>query len=194
VTTIPGYTYDAADLPASPVGLDELAQLHQSILWSDADRDALRRARAILVPQTDAILDVWYSFVGANPHLVSTFVGATGQPDGDYLAAVRLRFGQWISDLCDRDHDATWLAYQEEIGLRHSAAKKNETDHVTSPSSQVPLRHVIALIVPITATIRDFLANGDAEPAEVDAMYHAWFKAVTLSVLLWARPSCPDVW
>ncbi|TXI45370.1 MAG: protogloblin ApPgb [Mycobacterium sp.] len=194
MTTIPGYTYDAANLPASPVSLDDLAELHQSVLWSDADRDALRRARAILIPQTDAILDVWYGFVGSNPHLVSTFIGATGEPDGDYLAAVRSRFGQWISDLCDRDHDAAWLAYQEEIALRHHTAKKNATDQVASPSPHVPMRHLIALIVPITATIRDFLTSGDASPDEVDAMYHAWFKAVTLSVVLWARPYSPDTW
>ncbi len=191
---IPGYTYDEASLPPSPVSDATLDTLHQSVLWSDADRVALRRAATILVPQTEAILDVWYGFVGSHNHLVATFAGADNQPSGDYLTAVRGRFGQWIADLCERDHDATWLAYQEEIALRHHTTKKNRTDGVTSPSGHVPLSHLIALIVPITVTIRDFLAAAESDPAQVDAMYHAWFKAVTLSVVLWTRPYSPGTW
>ncbi len=194
MTTIAGYSYDDPSLAASPVTLDDLADIERSVLWTDQDEAALRRAGEILVPQTDAILDVWYGFVAANPHLVATFAGADGQPDGDYLAAVRARFGQWIADTCTRDHDATWLAYQETIALRHHTTAKNRADRVDSPSTHVPLRHLVALIVPITVTIRDFLANGEPDPAEVDAMYHAWLKAVTLSVVLWARPYSPTTW
>jgi len=192
--TLAGYTYDDPDLAPSPVTPEELAQLQQSVLWSDADRAALRRAGEILVPQTEAILDVWYGFVGSHPHLVEPFAGADGQPDTRYLEAVRGRFGRWIADLCNREHDGTWLAYQDEIGRRHHTTAKNRTDHVDSPSTHVPLGHLIALIVPITVTIRDFLAKGESDPAQVDAMYHAWFKAVTLSVALWARPYSPDTW
>ena len=58
----------------------------------------------------------------------------------------------------------------------------------------VPLRHLFALVVPITVTIRDFLASGATDEVELDAMYQAWFKAVTLSATLWARPYSPDLW
>jgi hypothetical protein len=190
----PGYTYDEPDLAASPVTGPDLAELKASVLWSDADQDALRRAADILVPRTDAILDVWYGFVGGNPHLVATFAGRDGQPDADYLAAVRARFGLWIQDLCTREFDAGWLAYQEEIARRHHSERKNQTDGVDSPSAHVPLRHLIALIVPITVTVRSFLAEGEADPARLDAMYQAWFKAVTLSVALWARPYHAELW
>lgn len=125
--TIAGYTYDLVDLPRSPVTLDDLRNLQASVPWSDADRDALRRAGEILIPQTDAILDVWYGFVGSTPHLVSAFAGADGQPDGEYLARVRARFGQWIADLTTRDFDEQWLAYQEEIGRRHTPIAKGST-------------------------------------------------------------------
>lgn len=189
-----GYTYDAPALPASPVSLAELAEIETSLLWTDADRAALRRAAGILVPQTEAILDVWYGFVGANPHLVATFAGKDGTPDGAYLAGVRARFGLWIKDLCTRDYDETWLAYQEEIARRHHPSGKNTADGVESTSAFVPLRHLVALIVPITVTIREFLANGGADAAEVDTMYHAWMKAVTLSVVLWTRHYSPDLW
>ncbi len=192
--TIPGYTYDDPSPVPSPVTIAELSALEVSVLWSDDDRDALRRAGEILVPQTEAILDVWYGFVGGHEHLVATFAGADGVPDGDYLTAVRGRFGRWIADLCNRDHDARWLAYQEEIAVRHHTSGKNRTDGVDSASSHVPLRHLITLVVPITVTIRDFLAAGEADPIQVDAMYHAWLKAVTLSVALWARPYSPETW
>ncbi|MEG9249744.1 protoglobin domain-containing protein [Arthrobacter sp. Soc17.1.1.1] len=146
------------------------------------------------MPQTEGILDVWYGFVGANPHLVATFAGADGAPDPHYLAAVRQRFGQWIDDVCNRTYDQTWLAYQEEIGRRHHPTGKNTTDGVTSTATYIPLRHLTALIVPITMTIRGFLTNSEASAEEVDAMYHAWFKAVTLSVVLWSRPYNDELW
>lgn len=189
-----GYTYGDSALAPSPVSLDALADIQRSVLWTEADSEALARAGEILVPQTEEILDVWYGFVGANPHLVATFAGADGQPDSDYLAAVRERFGRWIADLCTRRYDADWLAYQEEIARRHHTQGKNRTDGVASPSGHIPLSHLIALIVPITMTIREFLEARDSSPEEVDAMYHAWMKAVTLSVVLWTRPYNPELW
>lgn len=192
--SIAGYTYEDPGLPDSPVTASQLADLKTSVLWSEADTAALRKAGEILVPQTEAILDVWYGFVGSNAHLVATFNGADGQPDGDYLARVRGRFGQWIADVCNRDYDERWLAYQEEIAKRHHTSGKNLTDGVNSTSTHVPLSHLIGLIVPITVTIRDFLASGGASEQEVEEMYQAWFKAVTLSVAVWARPYSPDLW
>lgn len=190
---IHGYTYDTGVLPRSPVSDQDLNQLLGSILWSDEDSAAMRQAASILSPQTEDILDLWYGFVGSTPHLVSSFAGSDGTPDGEYLTKVRGRFGQWIVDLCSRDFDDDWLAYQEEIGRRHHPVGKNQTDGVDS-TSHVEMRHLIGLIVPITVTIRSFLANSDATPEQIEAMYQAWFKAVVLSVALWARPYAPDLW
>ncbi|HHC08918.1 MAG TPA: protogloblin ApPgb, partial [Actinobacteria bacterium] len=136
----------------------------------------------------------WYGFVGSHPHLVRYFNGPDGAPSTEYLERVRERFGQWIRDLCTRPRDADWLAYQEEIALRHTAAKKGRTDGIASTEPHVPLRYLVAFIWPITATIREFLANRGHDPDEVERMYQAWFKAVTLSVTLWCRPYAPDTW
>lgn len=193
-STPSGYRHDDPDLPPSPVSTEDLGRIQQSLLWSDEDAEALRRAGTILSPQAEEILDVWYGFVGSHEHLVAAFAGPDGRPDADYLAAVRERFGRWISDLCTRPFDDEWLAYQEEIGRRHHPDGKNRTDGVDSPAAHVPLRHLIALISPITVTVRDFLRNSDATDEEVDAMYHAWFKAVLLSVVLWSRPYSPELW
>jgi hypothetical protein len=72
-TDIPGYTYGTDAVPRSPVSLDELELLQATLLLGENDRAALRRSSDILAPQVDAILDVWYGFVGANPHLLAAF-------------------------------------------------------------------------------------------------------------------------
>jgi hypothetical protein len=191
-TTIPGYRY-GADLPASPISFADLDLLLQTLLWTDDDAAALRAAGEVLEDQVDAILDLWYGYVGSHPHLVESFNGADGTPSGDYLAAVRERFGQWIHDLCGRAWDDTWLAYQHEIAQRHITTM-GRTDNVRSDQTHVPLRYMVAFIWPITATIRDFLAAKGHSALEVDAMHTAWFKAVTLTVALWAQPYAPEAW
>jgi hypothetical protein len=191
--TVPsGYTYDSALTP-SPVTPEDLDLLLATLLWTDEDLRALRLAGEVLEDQIDEVLDLWYGYVGSHPHLVASFNGADGQPSGDYLAAVRLRFGQWIRDLCSRPWDERWLAYQHEIAQRHTVTM-GRTDGVTSDQTHVPLRYLIAFVWTITATIRPFLAARGHADAEVEAMHIAWFKAVTLTVALWAQPYDPARW
>lgn len=188
-----GYAYDQSLAP-SPVQPEELRDLLTDVMWTEDDVVALRSAGEILRPQVSEVLDAWYDFIGGTPHLADAFAGADGKPDSGYLSAVRNRFEQWVVDLCSRDFDERWLAYQEEIGLRHHPRKKNRTDGVDSPRDHVPMRHMLALIVPVTLTIRDFLAAEGTETAELDAMQQAWFKALTVSLVLWCRPFAGDLW
>lgn len=189
---IPGYRYGDPALPPSPLSLAELAELKASLMFGAEDEAALRRIAGIVADRIEAILDVWYGFVAAQPHLLAAFrEGGTGEPIAAYLAAVRRRFGQWILDTCTRPHDAAWLAWQEEIGRRHHRSGKNRTDGVNA-APHVPFRHLIALVLPIALTMRPFLAEKGAEPAEVEAMHAAWTKAVLLQAILWARPYVKD--
>ncbi len=57
-----------------------------------------------------------------------------------------------------------------------------------SPAQHIHLRYLIAFIVPITATIRPFLAAQGHDAAEIERMHAAWFKSVTLQVTLWIQP------
>jgi hypothetical protein len=189
---IPGYTLGQPMLAPSPVSLADLDELKKSLLFGEDDARALQRAREILAPQVEAILDVWYGFVGANPHLLRYFADPTsGQPNGDYLAAVRKRFGQWILDTTAAHYDQAWLDYQYEIGLRHHRVKKNVTDGARA-AAHIPLRHILALVYPISATVRPFLEKGGDAPAEVDAMLAAWTKSVLLQAILWSQPYIRD--
>ncbi|WP_437504236.1 protoglobin domain-containing protein [Sorangium sp. So ce1099] len=187
-SSIPGYTFGTPHVSASPVTDADFALLKQTVLLGDDDLRYLRMAGEVLGDQIEAVLDVWYGFVGANPHLLHYFSGADGQPNPHYLSGVRQRFGQWIRDTCAARYDRAWLDYQHEIGLRHTSAKKNRTDGVTSAAPHIHLRYLIAFIVPITATIKPFLARKDHLAADVEGMHAAWFKAVTLQVTLWSVP------
>jgi hypothetical protein len=190
-TDIPGYTYGTDAVPRSPVTLEELELLKATLLLGEDDLAALRRSGDLLAPQVEEILDVWYGFVGANPHLLAAFSNAQGQPDQHYLAAVRRRFGRWILDTARATFDQAWLDYQHEIGLRHTRAKKNQTDGADA-ADHIPLRYVLALVVPITTTLKPFLARGGAAADEVEAMQAAWVKAVLLQVILWSQPYVRD--
>ncbi|MGQ4555702.1 protoglobin domain-containing protein [Halobellus sp. GM3] len=189
---IPGYKLGAESVPEPPITTEEFDRLKQSVLWSAEDEESLRAAGEILEPQIEDVLDVWYGFVGDHDFLVRYFGDAeTGEPIDEYLDRVRDRFGQWIRDTCDPPYDESWLAYQFEIGRRHHREGKNRTDDVDAVP-HIDLRYLIAFIYPITATVREFLENSDRSAAEIDKMYHAWFKSVVLQVTLWSYPYAPE--
>lgn len=185
---IPGYTYGTDKVAKSPLTLKDLNALKRSMLFTDEDIRYLRMSKPILEDQTDAILDVWYGFVATTPELVYFFGNKdTGKPEAEYLARVRARFGQWILDTADGNYDQKWLDYQHEIALRHHSTKKNQTDNAPS----VPIinyRYIPALTIPVTTTLKPFLANKGASPADVEKMHAAWVKAVLLQTILWGEP------
>ncbi|WP_114579063.1 protoglobin domain-containing protein [Saliphagus sp. LR7] len=190
---IPGYTMGEDSVQEAPIGMDEFDQLKQTVMFTEEDEEHLQEAGDILGPQGGEILDVWYGFVGDHDFLVYYFSQPDGEPIDGYLDRVRDRFVQWVRDTCDTPYDEAWLDYQFEIARRHHRTKKNQADDVDAVPN-IDLRYVIAFIYPITATIRDFLDDGDHSAEEVDAMYHAWFKSVTLQVALWSYPYAEEDW
>jgi hypothetical protein len=187
-TPIPGYTLGTAQVARSPLSDADFDVLKQTVLLGEDDLRHLRLAGDVLADQIEAVLDVWYGFVGSHPHLLTYFSGAARQPDDGYLAAVRKRFGQWIRDTTAARYDRAWLDYQYEIGLRHTRLKKNQTDGVASAAPVIHLRYLVAFIVPLTATVKPFLANKGHSEQQVEQMHQAWFKAVTLTAVLWSQP------
>ncbi|MGM9475271.1 protoglobin domain-containing protein [Pedobacter sp. GSP4] len=184
---IKGYSY--GQVGRSPVSEADLNLLEKTVFFTADDAANLKLAGEILQDQTDDILDLWYGYVGSHEHLIRYF-SKGGQPNADYLGAVRLRFKQWILDLCFKPFDQTWLNYQHEIALRH-IDKKNTTDGVEAEPF-VHYRYMIAFIVPISLTIKEFLAKKGHEAATVDALYQSWFKAIVLTTLLWTYPYVKD--
>ncbi len=181
-----GYDYGKNTLESSPVSVEDLGLIKKTLLWTGEDDHYLKMAGDVLKGQTNDVLDLWYGYVGGNEHLLYYFAKG-GKPNMDYLSAVRARFGQWILDVCLKPHDQDWLNYQHEIAKRHHSVKKNQTDGVdTAPI--IHFRYMVAFIYPITVTIKSFLAKKGHSATEVDSMYNAWFKAITLTVILWTHP------
>jgi hypothetical protein len=186
--TIPGYTHGTAAVPRSPVTIADFELMKKSVLFGDEDIQSLRLSHDVLKDQVEAILDVWYGFVGSNPHLLASFTKKSdGKPLGDYLGAVRKRFGQWILDTARAEYDEKWLDYQHEIGLRHHRTKKNRTDGADS-TDIVPFRDLFALIFPITFTLKPFLGKKGHSADDIEKMYNAWIKSCLLQVTLWSHP------
>ncbi|AAZ54765.1 protoglobin domain-containing protein [Thermobifida fusca] len=190
-TLIPGYTYGTEQVAKSPIGLEDLNKLKTTVMFTSADEEALRMAGDVLEDQVEDVLDVWYGFVADHPHLLAYFSTPDGHPIQEYLDRVRERFGQWILDTCRRPYNQEWLDYQQEIALRHTPEKKNVTDNANSVDN-IPLRYVIAFIYPVTATLRPFLAKKGHSADQVEAMYQAWFKSVTMQIALWSQPYTRD--
>jgi IS1 family transposase len=190
---VPGYTFGLSEVAQSPVSSEDVELLKATLLWSDDDDRYLRMAGDVLADQVDDVLELWYGYVASQPHLIHYFTDRDGQPIGEYLERVRMRFAQWVRDVCERPYDDAWRDYQHEIALRHTRVKKNQTDGVDSVS-EIALRYLVAFIFPITATMRSFLAAKGHRPEDVDGMHTAWFKAVVLHVCLWSQPYAAEVW
>ncbi len=189
---VPGYAYGNSTLAKAPYNVADLKALQATLLFTDEDVKALRQSKAILADQTDAILGVWYGFVASTPELVYFFSDAkTGKPDGAYLEAVRKRFALWILDTADANYDQRWLDWQYEIGLRHNRIKKNKTDQAPSVA-HINFRYIPALTIPVTTTLKPFLAKKGASAADVEKMHAAWVKSVLMQTILWSQPYIKD--
>ena len=189
---IPGCTAGTDAVARSPLSLANFELMKASALFGEDDVQHLRLSHDVVENQVEQILDVWYGFVGSQPHLLASFCGKSdGKPLGDYLGAVRKRFGQWILDTARAEYDQRWLDYQHEIGLRHHRSKKNRTDGAAS-TAIVPFRDLFVLIFPVTFTLKPFLAK-KGHPAEaVDKMHAAWVKSCLLQLTLWSHPYVKD--
>jgi len=182
---IPGYDYGRA--AHSPVSLEELRHLEQTVGWSEEDAQVLQRHPEIFRSRAEEMVDSWRAVIGKQEHLVKWFFGPDGKKDEAYAAKIKERFVQWVTDAVFRPHDQAWLYYQEEIGLRHTPEKKNRTDGAHTPPV-VPLRYVLGFITVVTQGARQFFVNGGVRGEELQKLEDAWAKAVHLHVTLWSRP------
>jgi hypothetical protein len=188
VKNIAGYAYGAEEIPASPVSLQELAQLKVSVGFTDEDARYLALAGQVLADQVKEIVAHWRSEIIAGiPHLARHSRDLNGQALPDYLARSNRRFEQWILDTCLRPYDQDWLNYQQEIAVRHTSVRKNQTDQVRS-TPYIALRDIIAFTTVMNDTIKPHLAAKGHTTAEVEKMHRAWRNSLQLQVALFAKP------
>jgi hypothetical protein len=184
---IPGYDFGKPASAHSPVSLEELRQIEETLGWSAEDARILQRYSKIFTDHAEQMVDSWRAVIAKQQHLAKWFFAPDGKPDEDYKARVKKRFVQWVLDACIRPHDQAWLDYQEEIGLRHTPAKKNKTDEKRTPPL-VPLRYLIAFGRVVSMTSRKFFTDAGVKGEELQKLEDSWSKAVELHITLWARP------
>lgn len=139
---IAGYTYGTDDVDESPVSLDELTRIKHAVGLTGEDERYLRMAGAVLADQAAAMVDTWRALLAEHYHLAAYGAYPDGKANEEYAAASHPRFARWIIDACTRPYDQAWLDYQHEIGLRHTRAKKNQTDDADSVD-HIPLRYLL---------------------------------------------------
>jgi len=183
---IDGYDFGKPTIARSPLSMEELRELEQTIGWSEADGEILRRHIDLFQQHAEEMVDSWREVIGAQPHLVKWFFGPDGKRDSEYAVRVKPRFVQWVLDACSHAHDQSWLDYQEEIGLRHTPEKKNKTDGRQTPPL-VPLRFLLAFVPIVTLGARPFFTSYGLGQ-DLQKLEQAWSKAVQLHVVLWTRP------
>jgi hypothetical protein len=185
---IPGYDYGAASIAHSSATLDDLQRLKLSVGFTAEDERYLRMAGDVLADQIEQIVQHWRAGIIAGiPHLARHSRSLDGSPLPDYLARSNRRFEQWILDTCRRPYDQDWLNYQQEIALRHTSIKKNQTDQVVS-TPHVPYSDIIAFVAVLNETIKPYLAAKKHQASEVALMHNAWCKSMQLQMALWAKP------
>lgn len=181
----PGYNYGKPESAVSPVSEEELSQLEQTAGWTSDDAAVLARHADLFREKAEQMVDSWRAVIGSQPHLARWSFKPDGTPDDAYKASVKRRFVQWVVDVALRPHDRDWLNYQQEIGLRHTPAKKNITDGAhTLPV--VPFRYLLGFI-PFVLPIQTFFAGSIQDGNELRSLQDAWTKAVLLHVALWSR-------
>lgn len=192
-SSIPGYDYGSPRSAVSPVTESDLSELEQTAGWTARDAEVLARHADLFRAKAESMVDSWRSVIGSQSHLSHWFVGPDGKPDDEYKKSVKRRFVQWVIDTAARPHDQDWLNYQQEIGLRHTPAKKNETDGARAPAL-VPSRYLLGFI-PVVLPICSFFKDAIRDEAELERLQEAWTKAVLLHVTLWSRAYvAEDLW
>jgi Protoglobin len=185
--SVAGYTYGSPQAARSPLSLEELHHLEQAVGWSEDDARVLHRHQNLFRQNAGQMVDSWRAVIGSQPHLVQWFFGPHGKRDEQYAASVKKRFVRWVIDVCTKPHDQLWLDYQEEIGLRHTPEKKNQTDGRQTPPL-VPLRYLIGFIPVVAIGARPFFVQAGLHGEELRRLEDAWTRAVQLHVALWSRP------
>jgi hypothetical protein len=139
----------------------------------------------VLAPQVEAILDVWYGFVGANPHLLAAFTRPDGHPTRGIWppCGAGLAAGSGTPPV-PRSTKHGWTTSTN----RATPHPHGQEPHRRQAAEHIPLRYVLALLIPITTTVKPFLAEGGGTAEEVEAMHQGCVKAVLLQVILWSYP------
>ena len=67
--SIPGYEFGSLQSAKSPLSMEELRQLEQTLGWTGEDEWLLRKHIEFFRSQAESMVDAWRAVIGAQPHL-----------------------------------------------------------------------------------------------------------------------------
>ncbi|WP_160712373.1 protoglobin domain-containing protein [Chitinophaga solisilvae] len=169
----------------SPVDAQTLIKIKRMMLFTHEDEQYLTMAGEVLAPHAEDILNKWYERIVSNNYLANYFT-QSGAPDLNYVHSLRPHFREWISSLCRRSESMRWWEFEEKI-IRQLQLRNIPVDDL-DPLSPLFLRYLSTFVFPVSEAGRYFLNNTGYGSDDIEKMHQAWFKAVSLSALLWLYP------
>src|SRR5215207_8553532 len=140
---IAGYEFGARSVVRSPLGIEDLDLLKQTVLFGKEDEEYLRIAGGVLEDQVEDVLDVWYGFVGDHPHLIRYFSDAEGQD----RKSTRLNSShEWISYavFCLKKKKNEGIpAYYPQFGVEQASALGFISPHPNLPADSFMLNRFL---------------------------------------------------
>ncbi|WP_167014537.1 protoglobin domain-containing protein [Chitinophaga sp. Cy-1792] len=165
---------DDTDGSVPAITLRELILLKRLLLYTRKDEELLREAAPMLKQSATGILRKWYAFIQADNYLAQYF---SDIKDEDAFLASRM--GEWLNQL---------LTIQEIPHADLIERKIKEGDSLNMSLDPALLRYLVAFSYPVINAGNEVLYRAGYKEAILAGMQLAWYKAVTLSVALWAYP------
>ncbi|HEX2544718.1 MAG TPA: protoglobin domain-containing protein [Ramlibacter sp.] len=165
--------------------------LKDTLFFGPEEIGWLRQVHAVLQEQVDDVLDTWYGSLACKPKRTPYLTRTTALPEAVYVQALRRRLATWMLDVTAAAYDRAWLDHQHHERLRHARDSAPVIPDAAAAHA-AHLRSIVGLVLPLTVTLRPFLARNGHARTEIDCMEQAWFKAATLVAALWAQPLIPE--
>ena len=136
-----------------------------------------------------------------SPWLAALALACAGLPAASQTPAAVPGYAYGQKSLANAPHTLADLASlkkallfteDDERALRQSKATLADRTDGANSATQINFRYIPALTIPITTTLKPFLAKKGASASGVEKMHAAWVKAVMLQSILWSQPYIRD--
>jgi len=169
-------TTTPADVPGDTADqhFRDLVLLRRMLLYTKKDDEYLQLAAPVINASSAQIMHAWYDYISADPYLSNYFKPGTAEE------FAHSRFSDWLQQLCSRGGLRQWEALEKQVPENAGPLK---------PLQPELLRYLTAFAFPVIQAGNEALHAAGMDAPTLANVKQAWFKAVTLSIALWAYPN-----
>ncbi|WP_255578064.1 protoglobin domain-containing protein [Chitinophaga sp. sic0106] len=149
----------------------DLVLLRRMLMYTRKDDEYLQLAAPVIRQHANNIMHAWYGYISADTYLSNYFKLATAE---EFAAS---KFSEWLQQICSRDGKPQWEAIENAV---------REDAGPLRPLQPELLRYLTAFAYPVIQAGNEVLALSGIAADQLMHVKQAWFKAVTLSIALWA--------